>query len=213
MLQTNDPQNSDQTTNNQQTDNQPGNQQESKHLPEVVVFAGPNGSGKSTVAKMARIQKPYINADDIKRATNCTDLEAAELAEDMRESSLELKINFTFETVLSTPRNLNLMQRAKANGFFVRCIYVLTADPSINVLRVESRAASGGHPVPEDKIRDRYVKALELIPELVKVSDVMHIYDNSNLPFRIFKKRKSELFYWENDFWNLEQIKKLTGTE
>lgn len=30
--------------------------------------------------------------------------------------------------------------------------------------------------VPEDKIRMRYEKAMKLIPELVKVEDVMHIY-------------------------------------
>ena len=46
-------------------------------LPEVVVFAGPNGSGKSTITRMAKIGGEYINADDIKRTTLCTDLEAA----------------------------------------------------------------------------------------------------------------------------------------
>ena len=206
-------QSSDMRNGNQQPDRQTDHQPENQHLPEVIVFAGPNGSGKSTIAKMARIEKPYINADDIKRATNCTDLEAAELAEDMRETALAMKKNFTFETVLSTERNLNLLKRAKESGYFVRCIYVLTANPSINVLRVESRAASGGHYVPEDKIRGRYDKALALVPELVKVADVMHIYDNTNLPFRIFKKRKTEMFYWKNQFWSLEQIEKLTGTQ
>lgn len=39
----------------------------------------------------------------------------------------------------------------------------------------------------------------------------MHIYDNSTVPFRIFKKRKKEFFYWENDDWNEEKIVKLVG--
>ena len=46
-------------------------------LPEVVVFAGPNGSGKTTITRMAKIVGEYINADDIKRTTLCSDLEAA----------------------------------------------------------------------------------------------------------------------------------------
>ena len=54
-------------------------------LPEVIVFAGPNGSGKSTITQMARIGGEYINADDIKRTTLCTDLEAAVKAEQLRE--------------------------------------------------------------------------------------------------------------------------------
>ena len=46
-------------------------------LPEVIVFAGPNGSGKSTITQMTKIGGTYINADDIKRTTLCSDLEAA----------------------------------------------------------------------------------------------------------------------------------------
>ena len=48
----------------------------------------------------------------------------------------------------------------------------------------------GGHSVPEEKIKSRYYKALDLIPELVEICDIVHIYDNTNVPFRIFKKRK-----------------------
>ncbi len=114
---------------------------------------------------------------------------------------------------MSTDRNLNLLKRAKEQGYFIRCIYVLTADVNINVFRVESREAVGGHGVPEDKIRLRYRKALDLIPELVKVCDVMHIYDNSSVPFRIFKKRKNEYFYWENNYWNQDRIEKLVKVE
>ena len=179
--------------------------------PEIIVFAGPNGSGKSTVTKMARIIQPYINADDIKRATDCTDLEAAELAEDMREYVLELHKNFTFETVMSTDRNINLLRRAREQGYFVRCIYVLTSDVNINIHRVMRRFASGGHDVPVEKIKTRYFRALGLVPELLKVCDILHIYDNTDMPFRIFKKRKEQYFYWENSFWSKADIEKLTG--
>lgn len=181
--------------------------------PEIIVFAGPNGSGKSTVTKMAKIIEPYINADDIKRATFCTDMEAAVLAQKMREYLVDIHRNFTFETVMSTDRNLNLLREAKKQGYFIRCIYVLTADPGINVHRVMRRVASGGHDVPVEKILSRYRRALALIPELLEVCDICHIYDNSDIPFRIFKKRKDAFFYWENDFWSKSDIAKLTGYE
>ena len=57
--------------------------------PEVIVFAGPNGSGKSTVTRMAKTVGRYINADEIKRATFCSDLEAAQKAEQLREKLSE----------------------------------------------------------------------------------------------------------------------------
>ncbi len=140
-------------------------------------------------------------------------MEAAIEADNIRNSLIDENKSFTFETVLSTDRNLKLLQKAKDNGYFIRCIYILTADPKINVYRVEIRTAFGGHSVPKDKIISRYGKALDLIPELLKVCDICHIYDNSDVPFRIFKKRKDVYYYWENSFWNKEQISNLTKIE
>ncbi len=180
-------------------------------LPEVIVFAGPNGSGKTTITGMAKTVGVYINADDIKRTTLCTDIEAALKAEELREKMILEKKDFTFETVLSTDRNLRLLKKAKEQGYFVRCIYVLTANVDINVARVSARQAIGGHGVPEDKIRSRYTKALALIPQLVEVCDILHVYDNTKEPFRIFKKRKDIYFHWENKYWDFEKISDLTG--
>lgn len=180
--------------------------------PEVVVFAGPNGSGKSTITELLKPPMDYINADEIKKNMKCSDLEAAQLAEKQREDCIERMDEFCFETVLSTDRNLKLLERAKKKGYFIRCYYVLTADPMINVWRVRSRVESGGHDVPEDKIIKRYDRSLALVKDLVEICDVCHIYDNSgNKPYRIFKKRK-ELFYFDACIdWFFEDISLLTS--
>lgn len=180
-------------------------------LPEVIVFAGPNGSGKSTITQMAKVGGKYINVDDIKRTTLCTDLEAAIKAEELRENMIENKKDFTFETVLSTDRNLLLLQRAKAQGYFVRGIYVLTSNVDINDARVQVREALGGHGVPEEKIRLRYDRALAMLPRLVEICDILHIYDNTKEPFRIFKKRKDKYYRWNNQYWSNADIEKLSG--
>ena len=179
--------------------------------PEVMVFAGPNGSGKSTITRMAKIVGKYINADDIKSATHCTDLEAAQKAERLRNISIDEHEDFTFETVLSTDRNLELLRRAKREGYFIRGIYVLTSDPEINISRIQLRVALGGHDVPKEKIISRYERALKLLPQLVEVCDILHIYDNTTEPFRIFKKRKIVFYKWENESWDSYSISKLTG--
>ena len=89
--------------------------------PEIIVFAGPNGSGKSTITKFAKTVGIYINADEIKRVNHCTDLEAAQTAERLREEAIKDRADFTFETVLSTRRNLDLLIKAKQAGYFIRC--------------------------------------------------------------------------------------------
>lgn len=180
--------------------------------PEIVVFAGPNGSGKSTFTQLLKPPIDYINADEIKKYLMCSDLEAAQLAEKQREEHVEQMREFCFETVLSTERNLKLLKRAKGKGYFIRCYYILTADPMINVWRVKARVESGGHDVPEEKIITRYDRALALVKDLIMVCDICHIYDNSaSRPFRIFKKRKELMYFDECDDWYFGDICALTG--
>lgn len=180
--------------------------------PEIVVFAGPNGSGKSTFTQLLKPPIDYINADEIKKYLKCSDLEAAQLAEKQREEHMEQMREFCFETVMSTERNLKLLERAKGKGYFIRCYYILTADPMINVWRVKARVESGGHDVPEEKIITRYDRALALVKNLIRVCDICHIYDNSaSRPFRIFKKRKELMYFDECDDWYFEDICALTG--
>lgn len=178
--------------------------------PEIIVFASPNGSGKSTFTALLKPPYDYINADEIKATIQCSDLEASQRADMIKREHLDKRLNFAFETVLSTQRNLELLKDAKNAGYFIKCYYVLTADPAINLARVRFRVMSGGHDVPEDKILSRYYRALSLIPDLLDICDICHIYDNSISPYRIFKKRKDEFFYDVcEDLWDHSQIMEL----
>ncbi len=174
--------------------------------PKIVVFAGPNGSGKSTLTGSTTICGTYINADVIQKNNNLTVKEAALEAERLRELQLRKKNDFTFETVLSTDRNLNLLRRAKAAGYFIRGYYVLTCSADINVMRVESRQAIGGHGVPTEKIRVRYDRCLTLLPQFVEVCDICSVYDNSlDAPFRIYKKHHGDIIQ-SNEVWSSREI-------
>lgn len=178
--------------------------------PQLLVVAGPNGSGKTTVTRSEKIVGEYINADKIKALKDCTDLEAAQEAERLRELLLSHRMDFTFETVLSTPRNLLLLQRAKQAGYYVRVIFVLTNDSSINVQRVSDRVRNGGHDVPEEKIRSRYVKSLQNLKELYKVCDDLLVFDNSgDGPVLIGTVHDRRLLYYENDRWSRDEVLKL----
>ena len=62
--------------------------------PRILVFAGPNGSGKSTITKGVPICGIYVNADEIKRVSRCTDLEAAQEADEIRRMLLKTLFRF-----------------------------------------------------------------------------------------------------------------------
>lgn len=176
--------------------------------PVVLVFAGPNGSGKTTVTKSISTIGTYVNADDLKREFNLSDIEAAQAADALRNELLDKGADFSFEMVLSTERNLLLMQKAKAQGYEVKCVYVLTCDENISVFRVKERFKSGGHDVPEDKIRSRYHKALAILPQVVDVCDNIIIYDNSDAPYKLFSKSEGRAEIHPDKYWSESDIRK-----
>jgi predicted ABC-type ATPase len=177
----------------------------------ILVFAGPNGSGKSSITSAWEKVGLYINADDIKAKRGCSDLEAAREAERLRELCFSERRAFTFETVLSTERNLDLLSRAKATGFHIESVFVLTADLELNVFRVKCRELSGGHSVPPDKIRNRYTKSLVNISKLLALSDVFRLVDNTAQPEILFIKDDPGQQIRPNRYWTAEAIKKLTA--
>jgi len=177
--------------------------------PVVMVFAGPNGSGKTTVTRRFRLIGTYVNADCLKVDYGLTDIEAAKKAEALRESLLDRGEDFTFETVLSTERNLLLLEKAKRKGYDVQCVYVLTRDADINVARVKARKASGGHDVPEEKIRSRYQRALSLLPRLIAICDRILVVDNSEAAVLIFDKAGQSQKILPNRNWSETALRKL----
>jgi predicted ABC-type ATPase len=104
---------------------------------------------------------------------------ASVLADFIRHQLLAEKASFTFETVMSSPDKVDFLHKAQRAGYRTYLYFVATEDPDINVARVQARVEMGGHPVAEDKIRSRYVRTLELLPEAVAYADRAYIFDNS----------------------------------
>lgn len=181
----------------------------SERKPLLLVFAGPNGSGKSTITQYFDKAGMYTNADDMVSATGMSNEEAAKLADEKRYHSIECKEDFTFETVLSSKYKLDILRKAKIEGYFIKCVFVLTTDPSVNVARVAARVASGGHNVDTDKIQSRYIKSLDNIKILMDICDIMHVYDNTIEPTRIIRKHKDDISIFPNELWTTERIIKL----
>ena len=155
--------------------------------PVFLMFAGPNGSGKSTITQAFRdrglIPANYVNADEIAK-TLAGSLEeigyqAAQMAEVQRQELMQQRQSLAFETVMSHPSKLALLEQASLLGYRVMLVFVGTNNPEINVERVALRVRQGGHDVPIDKIIARYDRALQLLPKAVELARVAYIFDNS----------------------------------
>ena len=80
--------------------------------PALLVFAGPNGSGKSTITQLFNIIGDYTNADDVVRLLGIDNLKAAKLVEQIRNKNIDNGADFTFETVLSSERYVDLIKKS-----------------------------------------------------------------------------------------------------
>ena len=86
---------------------------------------------------------------------------------------------------------------------------ILTCDPMLNVVRVKARVIGGKHDVPKEKVIDRYWKSCANVPAFFRLCDICHIYDNTEKLFRICRKHKNEMTFYQNDYWPYEKIDQL----
>lgn len=107
-------------------------------------------------------------------------LAAVQRIENWLNASLDVYQTIGVETVLSSSKYRALVERAKARGFEVRMIYVLLNSAALQVERVRIRVASGGHDVPEDKIRSRRARSFAQLGWFAGQVDQLVVFDNSS---------------------------------
>lgn len=84
---------------------------------------------------------------------------------------------------------------------------MLTADPSINIARVNHRVLHGGHDVPDERIISRYEPSLKNFAKLVRIPDETKIVDNSGeMPSLICEVQGTAVRLFENDTWSSSKI-------
>jgi predicted ABC-type ATPase len=162
------------------------------------MVAGPNGAGKTTLYETAikdlYPDAEFINADELARkqfgrpaATLEESKFGQDAAEQRRRELMAGKNSFVTESTFSHPSKLDLLRDARAQGYEIRVYHVNVRSPELSVARVASRVERGGHPVPEEKIRERYERNQALIRDAVRMADRARVFDNSRLnePHRI----------------------------
>jgi predicted ABC-type ATPase len=105
--------------------------------------------------------------------------EAAFAASFIRNSLLEAKRDFTYETVMSDRHKLDEITQANKLGYKTYLYFICTDDFEKNVERVKNRVLKNGHNVDEEKIKKRYFKTLENLADAIKLVHRAYIFDNS----------------------------------
>ncbi|GGH67320.1 hypothetical protein GCM10011379_22470 [Filimonas zeae] len=92
---------------------------------------------------------------------------AALIADFLRNLLLNQGETFSFETVMSHESKLEMFKRSRNAGFKNYLYFISTESADINVARVAARVNKGGHAVSEQKIKERYVRSMELLASII----------------------------------------------
>jgi predicted ABC-type ATPase len=155
----------------------------------ILILAGPNGAGKTTFAKEFLPREAncpdFINVDLIAAGLSPFDPERASI----RAGRLMLEeiktrtrngASFSFETTLSGRHYAVMIKRWRASGYHVKLIFLMLPSVELAVARVKSRAAQGGHDLPESVVRRRFASGLRNFQTIYRpLVNAWVLYDNS----------------------------------
>jgi predicted ABC-type ATPase len=159
--------------------------------PVLHVLAGSNGAGKTSLYEAwlkSRVDAEFVNADRLvfeAIGAHATTEEHAKLgqrlAEERRAALIAAGKSLIAESTFSHESKVDLVWTAKAQGYDVLLYHVGVDSADLAVARVGERFANGGHPVPEDRIRGRYIRNRGFIRDAMRLADGGWVFDNSQL--------------------------------
>ena len=137
----------------------------------------------------------YIDGEDYLHlsANGINSYSVAIVADFFKEQYLKHRISFSFETVFSHPAKIDILRRAQAAGFKTYMYFVATENPVINVNRIKERVALGGHDVPEEKTRSRYLRCMEQVRYALPYLNRAYFFDNSTQQSLYLAEYESEV--------------------
>lgn len=158
-------------------------------MPTLVLLAGPNGAGKTTFIneflreRAERFQ--FVNPDEVARSLRgsgpARDLAAGRLVLERLDQLFAERADVVLETTLATRSHAVRIRDWKAAGYRVELVYLRLPSADHSVARVAHRVARGGHGIPEDTLRRRFLLSLEYLETVYKpIVDRWQVYASSD---------------------------------
>ena len=161
-------------------------------MPTLYIISGCNGAGKTTTSftLLPDIMdcKEFVNADEIAKGLSPFQpekaaIDAGRIMINRMENLLNRGEDFAIETTLATKSYSEFIQRAHQKDYKVTLIYFWLNSVDLAIERVKARVAAGGHNIPENTIRRRYVSGNKNLSEIyLHICDEWLIIDNSTVP-------------------------------
>jgi predicted ABC-type ATPase len=98
------------------------------------------------------------------------------------EARIAEKVTFSIETTLATRSYLQLVKKARLQGYELILLFFTLPSAEMARQRVASRVAKGGNNIPDEVVERRFALGLKNFFEFIKVVDEWHVYENHKTP-------------------------------
>lgn len=156
-------------------------------MPRILVLAGVNGAGKSSLLGKYLTDDglTWFNPDAFTRELESAgyvhdeaNAKAWEEGRDRLARAIANDEDYAFETTLGANTIPALLREAMQTHQVIVWFCGLS-NVELHVERVRERVASGGHDIPEHKIRERFDRSRQNLISLMEGLATLHVYDNS----------------------------------
>jgi predicted ABC-type ATPase len=156
---------------------------------QILILAGPNGAGKTTFAREFLTDEAncptFLNADIMaaELSPEHPELVAVVAARFMLQRIREEVAqghSFAFETTLANRSYARWIREWQAAGYHVSLWFLTLPSAEAALKRVAQRVLQGGHHIPDEVVRRRFVAGKANFHELyAPLVDAWLLYDNS----------------------------------
>jgi len=180
----------------------------------LYIIAGPNGAGKTTFARkfLPDYVKclEFVNVDLIASGLSPFDperaaLKAGRIMLEQIHSLAERGVDFGFETTLSGKTYVKVLQEVNKRGYLIHIFFLWISDVELALERIRLRVRNGGHHIPEDVVRRRFIRSLPNFLRIYKpLADSWVIFDNSgDVPKMIAIEESGNIEILDRDLFNI----------
>lgn len=155
-----------------------------------------------------------MNADEIAKGLSpfqpeSVSFESGRIMLNRIDELFAAKINFAFETTLSSKIYKQKIRKAKAEGYFITLLFFWLQNTSLAKERVRIRVLEGGHHIPDEIIERRYIRGIKNLFSLyLPIVDEVMIFDKSNGKTALIAEK---LFDTEMKIIDVEKYNTLKG--
>ena len=164
-----------------------------------TLIAGVNGTGKSSLRGVLEgqgiILGHIIDADMIAKQNAYSAVQAGKQAIEEIGRCLEKNISFTQETTLSGKRIERTILQARKQGYEIFLFYVGLDTMEESLRRIANRVKKGGHDIPPEDVRRRFLKRYEDLSRILPLCDEVTFYDNENGFVKVAEMRNNRFHH------------------